>query len=792
MKMKSQRLSLSTMTLAVSVALASMSNAYAQASPPETQQEKAADSTSEESSESDALQLDAIVITGTSTAISKMKQSVSISTLSLESIEQSGATSAAEVLRSIPGVRSESSGGESNANVTTRGVPISAGGGRYVQFQEDGLPILQFGDIQFGTADTFLRVDSMLDRLEVIRGGSASTAATSAPGGIFNFISKTGEEKGGVVGISKGLDYDSTRLDFGYGGDLSEDLRYYVGGFYRSGEGVRNGGVDVEQGGQIRGNVTKSFDGGYIRLSFKHLNDHAPTLLPVPVRYSANGTISTIPGIDPRNASFYSPYWNLDNTLTVNNGRATSNVNDGLTAKTNAFGAEASFDLGNGFQLTDKFRISKNTGRFIGIFPDTNVAAAPAGTTYATGPRAGQAYTGNAFVGVVFNTSIDGLSLLANDLKVSKNFETANGAKIDISAGVYNSTQTIGVTWNFNQYLLEANGDQPALLNSATVINGSAAFGGCCQNFIDADFRTTAPNISFAVESGSWNFDASVRRDQLKATGTVNQTLYIPANSGIRYDAASARQINYKVSNTSYSLGGNYRFNDDVSFFLRYSDGASFNTDRNIFFADARVFNGSNPVPINEVRQTEAGVKYRRGGFSSFVTLFQAKTDESNIDVTTTPIVRTTNSYDAKGIEFEGAYRVGGLKLTAGVTFTDATVTASTNPFLVNKTPRRQADWLYQFGASYDVNQFTFGANLIGTTDSRDDGPPGLGALGVKLPGYNVVNAFGTCRISDKASVSLGVNNLFDKLGFTESNDGRGAARAINGRSSNISLKYSF
>jgi outer membrane receptor protein involved in Fe transport len=789
MKMKSQRLSLSTMTLAVSVALTQMSSAYAQTPTPEPQ--KSTESANADAADnSDALELDSIVVTGTSTAISKMKQSVSISTLSLESIKQSNATSAAEVLRSIPGVRSESSGGESNANVTTRGVPISAGGARYVQFQEDGLPILQFGDIQFGTPDTFMRVDSVLDRLEVIRGGSASTAATNAPGGIFNFISKTGEDKGGTVGISKGLDYSSTRYDFGYGGDISDDLRYYVGGFYRNGEGVRNSGVDVEKGGQIRGNITKSFDGGYIRLSFKHLDDHAPTLLPVPVRFNANGSISTIPGIDPRDASFYSPYWNLDSTLTVNNGRVSSNINDGQTAKTNSFGAEASFDLGNGFQFTDKFRTAKNSGRFIGIFPGNNVAAAPAGTTYATGPRAGQAYTGNAFTAVVFNTSVDDLSLLANDLKISKKFETQGGASFDLSAGVYNSTQTLGTTWSFNQYLLEATGNKPAVLNSPSVVNGSSAFGGCCQNFIDADFRTTAPNVSLAFESGAWNIDASIRRDELKATGIVNQTLYLAANSGIRYDANLARQINYKVSNTSYSFGGNYQFNEDLSLFLRYSDGASFNADRNIFFADARAFNGSSPIPINEVKQTEIGVKYRNGGFSSFVTLFQAKTDETNIDVTTVPIKRSTTSYDAKGIEFEGGWRIGGFKLTGGVTFTDATVTASTNPLIVNKTPKRQADWLYQLSATYDINQFTFGANLIGTTDSKDDSP--VGPVSVTLPGYNVVNAFGTYHFSDKAEVSLGVNNLFNKLGFTESNDGRGAARAINGRSSNIALRYSF
>ena len=56
----------------------------------------------------------------------------------------------------VPGIcaRSRPVASESNANITVRGVPLSAGGSRYVQMQEDGLPVLLFGDIAFGTADT--------------------------------------------------------------------------------------------------------------------------------------------------------------------------------------------------------------------------------------------------------------------------------------------------------------------------------------------------------------------------------------------------------------------------------------------------------------------------------------------------------------------------------------------------------------------------------------------------------------------------------------------------------------
>jgi outer membrane receptor for ferric coprogen and ferric-rhodotorulic acid len=79
-------------------------------------------------------------------AKSKRDLSVSVSTIDSESIVKSGAQSAAEVLRAVPGLRSESSRGEGNANITARGVPISAGGSRYVSIHEDGLPVLLIGD----------------------------------------------------------------------------------------------------------------------------------------------------------------------------------------------------------------------------------------------------------------------------------------------------------------------------------------------------------------------------------------------------------------------------------------------------------------------------------------------------------------------------------------------------------------------------------------------------------------------------------------------------------------------
>ena len=60
------------------------------------------------------------------------------------------------------------------------------------------------------------------------------------------------------------------------------------------------------------------------------------------------------------------------------------------------------------------------------------------------------------------------------------------------------------------------------------------------------------------------------------------------------------------------------------------------------------------------------------------------------------------------------------------------------------------------------------------------------------LPGYTVVNAFANYQFSPAAQLSVGVNNLFDELGYTEVEGDGHAARAVNGRTARITLKYQF
>jgi len=161
--------------------------------------------------------------------------------------------------------------------------------------------------------------------------------------------------------------------------------------------------------------------------------------------------------------------------------------------------------------------------------------------------------------------------------------------------------------------------------------------------------------------------------------------------------------------------------------------------------------------------------------------LFNAKTDESNYDATTQK--STSNKYDASGVEVEAGYKMGAFRVNGGVTITNAKIISS------GLTPNRQAKVVYQLSPSYVLGDATIGAAIVGTSSSKDaQGTP----IEVTLPAYTVINAFANFNLGKNAVATLGINNLTNTLGYTESNDGRMAARSITGRSVKAGLKYNF
>jgi outer membrane receptor protein involved in Fe transport len=761
--------------LATATFVALAAHAQSDADPKEAQPQ--ATSAAQAPQTEGGLQLERIVVTGTTTARTKMKQSVSVSTLDAEQLQNAVAASATDVLRTVPGIRAESSGGEGNANLGVRGLPMSDGGGRYVQLQEDGLPVLLVGDVSFATADQFVRADYTLDSIDAIRGGSSSTLSTNSPGAIINFLHKTGRESGGAFGMTVGLDHRQQRADFDFGTQLGNKLYAHVGGFYRIGEGARPSDVTLENGGQLRASITKEFDNGYVRLSLKHLDDRTPTYLPVPVGLDGN-TIVELPGVDPRKAFFINSNFPQDTVVDRHGNRVATNPADGLAVKVDSVGVESRFEFAEGLSITDRFRKSAISGRFIGVFP---AGSQPADSSSAT----------PTFSAHVFNTSLDDMGNVFNDLRVQKVFTLGEANKLTATGGLFSGVQRIAQTWYWNRYNVELKGEGARLLDNAgnvttqPVADATTTWGGCCFRSFDVDLTAVAPYAALTWDQGPLSIDASVRHDRQRASGW--QTFGDAATG--TWDPERRNPVSYRTSGTSYSLGGNYEFSRNLAAFARASHGISWKSPDRVIW-DTDVATGKIPYPVNEVDQYEAGVKFRQGSLNAFVTAFLAKTKEgAGFEVTTQTIKQ--DSYDSKGLEAELSYRIGDFRVIGGATLTHARITSGANR---GNVPRRQANLVYQVSPSYTFGPLEVGGSIIGTTRSyaQNDNQ-------VVLPAYTVVNAFANYELRENLVLQLGVNNLFDTIGYTEAEGQNNLgdnplyiARSINGRTARLTLRYLF
>ncbi len=780
-----------------------------------------------------------IVVTAVAAGRNRLDTAISVSSLDQEQLQRQAPRSTAEIFRNIPGIRSESSGGEGNANIAVRGLPVASGGAKFLQLQEDGLPVLEFGDITFGNADIFLRADFNVARVEAVRGGSASTFASNSPGGVINLISKTGDKEGGSAQFSAGLDYGDYRVDIDYGAKLSDTLRFHIGGFYRQGEGPRQAGYDGNKGGQIKFNITKEFSGGYIRLYGKYLDDRAIGYLPNPVQVTgtnSNPTYRNLPGFSINGDTLHSRFFTRNVTLDGSNNLVADDIRDGQRPLVKAIGLETQFEVADGWKVTERFRYSDVSGRFISNFPaavDTTSATAVAlggvgaTATYFNGPNAGQLVPGNQLLAqiVVFDTKLNSLDNVTNDVRIAHDWDVGGGT-LTTTAGFYKSRQTINTDWTWTSALLEVRGGgDAALVNIRGAANqavtqdgfygyGARFFGNCCRRNYDVDYNVNAPFGSVQYANGALTLDGSVRYDFGSAEGSISGAELGGGRAGVRsFDIngdgvislteqqvsviplTSPAPVSYNYNYFSYSFGANYRLRPDLAIFARYSRGARANADRLLFGPAVRTTDGSLLDPaaaVDFVTQVEGGVKYRSGGLALYATGFYAKTEEQNFEATTQRFF--DRRYRAYGIELEGSYRTGPFSINAGGTWTDAQITSDVlNPNVVGNTPRRQAAFIYQVTPQFDVEKFTVGANVIGTTDSFTQDSNQL-----KLPGFAQVNTFLQFRPIKRVQLSLNANNLFDVRGFTEAEDasipanGIVRARSINGRTVSAAIRFDF
>ncbi len=782
-----------------------------------------------------------IVVTGVirGAGTNKLDTSISVSSLSADAIADSNPTNLAEVFRQLPGMRSESSSGGGNSNINVRGIPISTGGAKFLSMQEDGLPILLFGDHLFAPADGFFKSDVTLARVESVRGGTASTLTTNGPGGIINLIGKTGKDGGGSISAGIGVDHRNYRVDAEYGARLADDLYFHVGGHFQQGGDYRKSGYDAISGGQIRLSLTKDFEAGFVRLTGKIIDKKEQAYFPQLVSRTGNATSGVV---GTRLGSFRSQDHSLYSNLTRNglavNGRnqlEPYDVADGLNHKVKSIGLETNFDLGGGINLSTKTRYQDIKGEFLGFFTYGALnAASLAGSTYFNGPLAGQPVTaanlpnGLASDVAVFDVNLDDMSNFANDIRLSKSFELGSDSTLDLSLGHFFMHQNFKQDWHWTR-IVTTTENRAALIATPGSINGLAgvnqAFGwdGSNRNY-DLEAEVSSPFAGLAFKTGDLSLDASIRYDKMRQNGVRTRAAGGPFDvngSGTITGSEATVSLNtgvvdaradLKADNFAWSIGANYLFGGNFSVFGRASRGASFNFDRALDFgvrnASGNLLPGAEGAYVDTVKQYELGFKAQNidlggGNLDFYGTAFLSKTEESNITIT--PPTGQIRKYEAKGLELEAYYRSGVFNLYATTTYTDAEIEDARNSAnvvitaLIGNRPQRQAKFIWAVTPSLDFDQFRVSASWIGTSSSFAND-----ANTLTQKGYSVVHLSGAFNVTDNLQFSLNVNNLFDKAGITESaNDGRESllasapntitiGRSIQGRTVSANMRFKF
>jgi outer membrane receptor protein involved in Fe transport len=841
--MRSIELKTCASALAIGAALAVAAPAFAQ--------DAKAAAPAKPAAAADAGGLDEIVVTASGRDKSQLNSSVSVTSVNADIIKNFQPSSEAEVFRLIPGIQvAGTSGPGGNSNIAVRGLPVATGGAPYVQIQEDGLPTVLFGDIQFGNNDYWTHFDATVANVEAIRGGTVVTHASQAPGAVINYISQTGKQDGGFLELQKGVNYDETKVNFRYGGAINDSLRFHIGGYFKTGGGPLHAGFNVSESVQVKGNITKEFEDGkgYFRLLFKFADTQEPNYTGAPAFASVSGgkvsNIRPFTNFDGRKDSNYSIY-NREFTILNRDGVLERVKMDGITTKAKTVGAQFHREFGDNITVDNNLRWTKMSGGFaspfLGVDQTANslgkvltVNGAPINGTlanstvrsirYASGPNAGREYTAKYLDNNVnVRTNIRDIGSFANDFSVNGKFD-ADWAKITARAGLFYMNQKIVMDWHVNKSTRELSGNNPSQLDFYTAPGAAGVkltqagisgynnnWGNCCARDYDLSYTDTAPSFGLDLDADQFTVDASIRFDRVKASGggTQGGSEFIVNSNGVNIAAItsnSAREVlNYARRYSSWTAGALYKANSDTSVFVRASKGNRFNADRQTFSGKFEASGALNLIgltpSVDVVNQYELGVKNRgdlggAGRYTFELTLLKGDFKRSDYEPTVTAQCRTggciiDTSYKTKGAELYATYRNGGFLGTVNATYTKAKRAGA------GSTVFSRADGIpdlsYTLTGSYDVGEYaSVGLDATGVT-SETDGTN-------SYPGGTTFGAFVRVYPIENLEVGMQVYNLFNKFdlrgngGISDLSSSPaviGGAPVI-GRTFTASIKYKF
>ena len=783
-----------------------------------------------------------IVVTGQTTRDRPLiTSSADITYATREAIDRRAPRSTADMLELVPGIFVEATAGESSNNYSVRG--LQGGGQRFVQIEEDGMPVLYGG----GGSDFFFQQDLTIDRLEAVKGGSSGVLTVNGAGATINFISKRPNfnQFEGAVRLT-GFNYGLKRADFYYSAPLAENLAFNFGGYVQSSPGVRRNPYDYA-GYRIKGALEYRLPGGgSVRLSGRRGDIETAFYADAPYRFE-NGKPSSIPGFNIQKDNIGGDaFTSIDvpvSTFAHASGYRPFRYRDGIRSLYNQARLDIDVPVSETVSLFARSRYIDYKYDFNGLFPGSgtgnaglasavdyltpNEAVSPIIDVLRAGFAAYPATTRfgirNLRTGVVLGSdqtaalnALNGNGFLQrttlnHDAVHGKDFGSNIGARWETQIGAIKNSLTVGGMY----YNVKRNQDQSATASVVNdVKNNSDIYDIVALNGANAVIGTLTD--SGLVSYGDWGNGIRERKDEtvsLYANDEIALGDHLRVDGGIRWERDTATAFDGVtaatnqavpasqdgvIRNVGSTFNGQYaptnatRTGADGKLSqskIAWTIGANylFAPNFSIYARYADGFQTNNIDPITTIKLYEAGLRYQYSSlFTGSVTVFRTNFDDQNYNFANPANPTQQQNINAdlrtKGIEIDVLVRpIRWFSVDFQGVFQD--------PKLVNL----QLDGVTDAG--YAGNRPERTPASLWTVTPAIRLPSGLGEIfgrykyigkifadagnGVALPGYGVTSAGVTLNVTEKLQVAVNAENIFNVVGLTEGNPRQGQTQAI-------------
>ena len=776
--------------------------------------------------ESVAREIQQVVVTGTASSrgTRKIDTSFSITTATEEQLKSASPSSTADVLKLVPGVYAESTGGQSGANIEVRGFP-SGSDSPFVSVQMNGNPLYPVPVLSFFEGSSAFRLDDTIERVEVLRGGPSTIYSVGQPGATMNFILKKGsDEAEGTVRFTTGTG-SLRRLDAFYGGKIGDGWYGTIGGFVRQTQGVRDPQFKADDGKQLTATVTRKLDQGEVNAYVRTTKEKNAFYTGVPLISSNEGrSITPFPGFDPLTGTLMSNELRHFTIDAAPGKTLQRDLADGRGMDATVFGLEFDQKLG-GWDVSNKANYFSGDLNTISMFTGNNPLTAAAYLANANASYNKGAAPGSGSMTYVKGGVVDPnqqvvqaglwsvekqLSSFTNEFRISKELLKNNTTTVGAYFAKYKSDDE----WYLgNSHLMTATPNASLInvsLGNGTIVSRNGVDGNVFYAPV-ASYKGDNTAIFIANEwkvNEQIKVDAGARREKQNLKATISNltsmdtdgnplTVY---NNGTSMPSGSNTALQRDDSVNSFTVGGIYKFSKDASVFVRANTGHTF-----IYFDDMRnagtqaALNDRGGVPTPKVTQYEVGFKTANEFYSAYINGFY--TDFTGISfqqITTTGVLNSVSGSRGHGVEFEVALRpVKNLQVSLTGNYQESEYRE--NPAIAGNTVQRQPKLQFRLSPSYRIPLGDNALKLYGTYSYIGERWADQANLSY-LPSYKTVDAGILATVGDHWEFRLAGTNLGNELGLTEGNSrltgaqssGPINARPIFGRAIEASVLYRF